>query len=326
MASVREELATRRHNLGNLLNSLGKNGEAEAAYRAALTIQEQLVADFARVPAYRQESGRAPTTTWAICSRRWGGAGRRRRPTGAALKIREQLAADFPPVPGTARNWPRATTTWALCWPTWGSAARRRRPTAHPGDPGETGRDFPQRAGVPPGAGQEPQQPGRSAARPGEPCGGGGGLPRRPGDPESSWPPTSPASPHRQDLAISHNNLGNLLQGLGKRRGGGGGSPRRPEDPGEAGRRLPPRAGLPPATGRRSHNNLGALLAAWGSARGGGGLPRRPDDPGRLAADFPSVPNYAVGLGGSYCDCRPSGPGKGPAKSAELVSPRRWAR
>ena len=40
----RRDLATSHNNLGNLLAALGQHEEAEAAYRAALKIQEQLAA------------------------------------------------------------------------------------------------------------------------------------------------------------------------------------------------------------------------------------------------------------------------------------------
>ena len=87
-----------------------------------------------------------------------------------------------------------------------------------PDHPREAGRRLPRRAGLPPGAGQQPQQPGDSAGRT-----WGSGRRRssstaRPWPSKRSWPPTSP--PCRSTARIwprSHNNLGNLLADLGKR-------------------------------------------------------------------------------------------------------------
>ena len=55
MPEYRQDLALSHNNLGNLLAGLGKRPEAEQQYRKALTIQEQLAADFPAVPAYRQD-------------------------------------------------------------------------------------------------------------------------------------------------------------------------------------------------------------------------------------------------------------------------------
>ena len=79
--AYRQELARSHNNLGNLLVGLGKREEAEAAYRAALEIQEQLAADFPSVPEYPPGPGRDPQQPGQSAAETWAGARRRRRPT-----------------------------------------------------------------------------------------------------------------------------------------------------------------------------------------------------------------------------------------------------
>ena len=98
MPAYRQHLATSHNNLGNLLADLGKRQEAEEQYRKALTIQEQLAADFPAVPEYRLDLARSHNNLGILL------AGLGKRPEAEqqyrkALTIQEQLTADFPAVP-----------------------------------------------------------------------------------------------------------------------------------------------------------------------------------------------------------------------------------
>ena len=98
MPEYRRELALSHIGLGGLLDDLGKRGDAEAEYRAALTIQEKLAADFPTVPEYRRELADSHNNLGVLLAGhgKWGEAEAEYR---ADLTISEKLAADFPGVP-----------------------------------------------------------------------------------------------------------------------------------------------------------------------------------------------------------------------------------
>jgi tetratricopeptide (TPR) repeat protein len=84
--------------LGVVLDDLGKRSEAEAAYRAALGIQERLAADFPAVPEYRQDLANSHNNLGIVLDQ----PGKRAEAEAAyraGLQIRERLAADFPALP-----------------------------------------------------------------------------------------------------------------------------------------------------------------------------------------------------------------------------------
>jgi tetratricopeptide (TPR) repeat protein len=90
-------LALSHTNLGNLLRALGKQTEAESAYRRALALQERLAADFPTVPEYRQNLARSHNNFSAFLQdlRKHPEAEAQQR---QALALQEQLVADFPSV------------------------------------------------------------------------------------------------------------------------------------------------------------------------------------------------------------------------------------
>ena len=107
---------------------------------------------------------------------------------------------------------------------------------------------------------------------------------------------------YRRNLAASHNNLGVLLADQGKTAEAESALSPGPGHPGEARRRLPHRAGVPRGTG---HEPQQPGLTCWrpgkrGEAEAAYRQALAIDE--KLAADFPTVPDYAVGLGGSYCN------------------------
>src|SRR5207249_2923025 len=103
----RRELVRSQISLGNLLRELQrpefagdfiKRTEIEDAYRDALKVQHQLVADFPTVPQYRQALVRSQASLANVLRflRQHDDADAAYR---EALKIRAQLTTDFPTVP-----------------------------------------------------------------------------------------------------------------------------------------------------------------------------------------------------------------------------------
>ena len=189
--------------------------EAEAAYGDALAIRKQLAADFPTRPEFRQALARSHNNLGDLLRPRAGWR-KRRRPTPTRWPSGSNWPPTSPPGPSSARSWPAATTTWASCSATTGrlkeaeAAYHRARP------PEATGRRLPHPARVPPGAGQQPQQPGHPARDTG-----------RLKEAEAAYAdalalqkqlaadfPTRPE--FRQELARSHNNLGILLHDTGR--------------------------------------------------------------------------------------------------------------
>jgi tetratricopeptide (TPR) repeat protein len=86
------------HNLGNVLAVRGQQPAAERAFRRALDLYEQLVAEFPAVPEYRNELASSHDGLGNLLAdlgqRAAAGQVYRR-----ALDIKEQLADDFPDVP-----------------------------------------------------------------------------------------------------------------------------------------------------------------------------------------------------------------------------------
>jgi tetratricopeptide (TPR) repeat protein len=91
-------LAGSSGNLGNVLRDLGKRAEAEVAYRRALALQEQLVADFPALPEHRQGLARSYNNLGPVLVN-LGRSAEAEAAFRQALAIREKLAADFPGVP-----------------------------------------------------------------------------------------------------------------------------------------------------------------------------------------------------------------------------------
>ena len=125
-------------------------------------------------------------------------------------------------------------------------------------------------------------------------------------------------SEFQSDLAISHNNLGNLLSEADKAVGGGGRVPHGAGHPAEAGQATIPPSPSSAATSRNSHNNLGILQSEAGKASGGGG--RAPQRAGHLAEAGRRQPRRHVLQG--RIGQRHGGPGHGPPGPG----PRRRAR
>jgi tetratricopeptide (TPR) repeat protein len=101
--AYRRELAASHNNLGFLLAGLRKHGEAEAAYRAALTLYDRLAADFPSVPMYRQELA-ASHHNLGIVLYEMGEHGKAETAFRAALRIKVQLVDDFRSVPAYRRD------------------------------------------------------------------------------------------------------------------------------------------------------------------------------------------------------------------------------
>jgi tetratricopeptide (TPR) repeat protein len=86
-----------------LLAGLGKDPEAEAAYRQAQAIFDKLAADFPTVPQYRQDLAASHYNLGVLLA----GLGKRPEAEAAyrqALAIQEKLAADLPTVPEYRRD------------------------------------------------------------------------------------------------------------------------------------------------------------------------------------------------------------------------------
>ena len=98
LPSNRQELAKSHIFLGTLLQGTARPKEAEAAYRDALAIQEQLAAEFPAVPDYRGELAISHYNLGTLLQniRRLEEAEAAFR---NALPLYKQLAADFPSIP-----------------------------------------------------------------------------------------------------------------------------------------------------------------------------------------------------------------------------------
>jgi tetratricopeptide (TPR) repeat protein len=95
---ARASMADGHFRVGYLLSKLGELKKAEAAYRAALTLQKQLAADFPTVPEYRRFLARSHNNLGNLLA----ATGRPEEAEAAyraALALQQQLATDFPAVP-----------------------------------------------------------------------------------------------------------------------------------------------------------------------------------------------------------------------------------
>lgn len=94
----RSELARSHHNLGLLLNALGRRAEADAAYRTALAIREKLVADYPAVPDYRSDLAGCQHNLGLLLNA-LGRPVEAEAAYRAALALHEKLVAEHPDVP-----------------------------------------------------------------------------------------------------------------------------------------------------------------------------------------------------------------------------------
>jgi tetratricopeptide (TPR) repeat protein len=98
-----QELGFSHHDLGGVLQALGKHAEAEAAYRRALGIAKKLADEFPTVPGYRGElAGDLNSLGWLLKVR--GRPAEAETAFRQALAIQEKLVADFPSRPGHAQD------------------------------------------------------------------------------------------------------------------------------------------------------------------------------------------------------------------------------
>ncbi|HVA45771.1 MAG TPA: protein kinase [Pirellulales bacterium] len=92
------QLAASHFGLGNVLFSLGRNDEADSAYRDALAIQKKLAAESPTVSEYRENLAKTHNASGVLLAR-LGKRDEAEVAFRAALAIHEKLAADFPTVP-----------------------------------------------------------------------------------------------------------------------------------------------------------------------------------------------------------------------------------
>src|SRR5262249_48443682 len=101
--SVRREAALAYRRMGDIYNMLGKQAEAEVAYRKALDLQEHLATDVPGAPDYRRDLAASHTNLGIMLE-----ATRKTREAEQsyrrALDLRRQLAADFPTRPDSRRD------------------------------------------------------------------------------------------------------------------------------------------------------------------------------------------------------------------------------
>ena len=277
---------------------LGELREAEQDYDQALSIYKQLAADFPARPEFRQRPGQKPQQPGRSAACHGPARRRRRRTTTEALSIQKQLAADFPTRPEFRQELAGShNNRGALLRDTGRLKEAEAGLRPGPEHPEATGRRLPHPARVPPGAGQQPQQPGHPAQRHGPAEGGGGGLPTAL-DLQKQLAADFPARPEfRQELAASHNNLGDPARRHGPAEGGGGGLRRRPGHPEATGRRLPRPARVPPGAGQKPQQP-GHPAPRHGPAEGGGGgLRRRPGPAEAAGRRLPHPPRVPPGAG-----------------------------
>jgi Flp pilus assembly protein TadD len=91
-------VASRGYNLGVLLEATGRADEAEKAFRQALPLYEQLVAEHPQVPEYRQQLATTHNNLGALL-KATGRAGEAEKAYRQALQLREQLVSEHPQVP-----------------------------------------------------------------------------------------------------------------------------------------------------------------------------------------------------------------------------------
>ena len=223
--AYRQDLAASHNNLGVLLAGLGQGAAAAEQYRKGLAINEKLAADFPTMPDYRRDLATGHDAL--------GSPARGSRPgCGSGGAVPQGAWRSGPPPPQKlGRRLPRRARRIARTWPASHNnlgnlladlgqrdAAAGRSSPQGPGDPGEAVRRVPRRARVSSGTGPEPQQPGDLTRRSRPASGGGGAGSAGALAIREKLAAAIPAVPaYRQDLAWSHNSLGNLLGGLGQR-------------------------------------------------------------------------------------------------------------
>ena len=163
-ADSRAVRAEGRFRVGTMRYRLGELREAEQDYDQALSIYKQLAADFPSRPEFRQDLAKTHNNRGVLLSDT-GRLKEAEKDFDQALSIHKQLAADFPTRPEFRQDLA-------------GSHNNRGRLLRATGRLKEAEKDYDQAVSilqatggrlplptrVPPGPGQEPHQPGRSAA------------------------------------------------------------------------------------------------------------------------------------------------------------------
>jgi tetratricopeptide (TPR) repeat protein len=105
-----------------LFEELGKPADAEAAYRAALAIQERLAAEFPAVPGYRSDMADSHHSLGLLLA----GLGKRAEAEAAyraALALFEKLASEHPDVPDYRTGQDRTSLALGGLWVADGKVA-----------------------------------------------------------------------------------------------------------------------------------------------------------------------------------------------------------
>src|SRR5262249_52427190 len=102
-ADFRQHMGGAYHNLGGLLATMGRLSEAEAAYRDALAIKQQIAADFPTRPELRKDLATSQNALGHLL-RAKGSLAQSEAAYRDALSIQKQLAADFPSRPEFRRD------------------------------------------------------------------------------------------------------------------------------------------------------------------------------------------------------------------------------